>query len=262
MSIEIILFCIGCIAFAVSWLPKSTKIVLAIMVCYLLVGLFSGVFSLWLLPILVTGYFALTINDGAIYYRNTLLVIGFFGCLLFLLPLPGATYALVVLGKSITLSFYTLFLYFIVYYTFSQQVSVKNLLFGVLAFAPLGLSFGFIVTLFYCGYTYPFAALAPEFLFIIFAKILISAAIEEMVFRQFMQNTLINIYENINPLWLVLLTSLIFGLVHAWAGIIAIGLATVAGLLYGLTFHYTRKIEYSIALHFIVNAARLVICSL
>jgi len=262
MPIELILFYIGFIAFASTLLPKTPSFVALVLVVYTTIGLFSGVFSPWLFPLLVFGYISLVLNEEAVYYRKTMLLLGFFGCLLFLLPIPGSTFSLVLLGKNITIHFYTIFVYFIIYYTFSKTIHIKNLLFGLIVLAPLGLSFGFVVTLFYCGYTYPFTTLGVHYIFIIFAKMLVSAGIEEMVFRQFVQSTLINIYENINPLWLVLLTSLIFGLVHAWAGIIAIGLATVAGLLYGLTFHYTNKIEYSIALHFNVNVVRLLICSL
>jgi membrane protease YdiL (CAAX protease family) len=79
---------------------------------------------------------------------------------------------------------------------------------------------------------------------------------EEALFRGFLQNQLTQLLSQ----WTygstisLILTSILFGLVHFPGGWSYVFLATVAGLFYGYAYFKAQKIEASIWVHFLVNA--------
>ena len=59
----------------------------------------------------------------------------------------------------------------------------------------------------------------------------------------------------------VVVAALLFGIAHAGAGPISMGLALLAGLAYGLAYQLTGRIEASILVHFFFNLAHLTLFS-
>lgn len=78
---------------------------------------------------------------------------------------------------------------------------------------------------------------------------------EEVIFRRFFQTYLVNYFRNTQygDLVAVFLASLVFGFAHWNGGWAAMGLATVAGVFYGLCFYHTNNVRSSMTLHFMVN---------
>lgn len=79
---------------------------------------------------------------------------------------------------------------------------------------------------------------------------------EEVLFRGFLQNAIQNgltRYGVHDGLWAIILTSLIFGIVHFKGGVIYMGLAAIAGFLYGYAYYKTGKVVCAMIVHFGVN---------
>ncbi|MGI2257091.1 CPBP family intramembrane glutamic endopeptidase [Candidatus Cardinium hertigii] len=79
---------------------------------------------------------------------------------------------------------------------------------------------------------------------------------EEVLFRGCLQRALQNgltRYGVHNGLWAVILTSFLFGIVHFKGGVIYMGLATIAGFLYGYAYYKTGKVVCAMTVHFAVN---------
>ena len=74
--------------------------------------------------------------------------------------------------------------------------------------------------------------------------------IEEVFFRGFIQQKLT---QKLSPEIALLITSVLFGLVHFSGGIVYVFVATIAGLLYGFTYMYTGRVSAAIAMHFTLN---------
>lgn len=104
--------------------------------------------------------------------------------------------------------------------------------------------------------------------------------IEEAIFRGFIQNgvtrflknfrifgfrfwgfNIINVYLSeitignigLNAIIALIVASILFGLAHFWGGTTYVILSCIAGLFYGLIYSLTKRIEASIAAHFLVN---------
>ncbi len=78
---------------------------------------------------------------------------------------------------------------------------------------------------------------------------------EEVLFRGILQQTFMHVADKykIHFIWPLMLASVIFGLAHFKAGVIFIGLASVAGMFYGYAYYKTQRLEASILTHFMVN---------
>lgn len=78
---------------------------------------------------------------------------------------------------------------------------------------------------------------------------------EEVLFRRFLQNYLVTYFRNTQygDIVAIFLAAVVFGLAHFAGGFVYVGLATVAGILYGLCFYHTCNVRSSMALHFGVN---------
>ncbi|MOA35810.1 CAAX amino terminal protease self- immunity [compost metagenome] len=81
---------------------------------------------------------------------------------------------------------------------------------------------------------------------------------EELVFRGLLQPLLV---ARLGARYGVLLTALLFGAVHLPFSPLFAVLATLAGLGYGLAFHYSGRISLAIALHLAVNLCHLLLLS-
>lgn len=84
-------------------------------------------------------------------------------------------------------------------------------------------------------------------------RIWFSALGEELLFRGILQRFLTDKFNY--PVGIGI-TSVIFGVVHFPFGYIFMGLATIAGVLYGYVFYRTTRIEYATGVHVLVNVAR------
>jgi membrane protease YdiL (CAAX protease family) len=103
----------------------------------------------------------------------------------------------------------------------------------------------------------------PAFTLAFLAKMLFfTAVLEEAFFRGIVQDRLASapwISSSPGLKWLPLaVSSILFGLAHAPGGWALAGLATVAGVGYGLAYAVTGRIEAAIAVHFTVNAVHFV----
>ncbi|MGR5062883.1 CPBP family intramembrane glutamic endopeptidase [Photobacterium sp. DNB22_13_2] len=85
-------------------------------------------------------------------------------------------------------------------------------------------------------------------------NLLFTCVAEEALFRGYIQQRLI---EQFNPTVGIIVTSLLFGLVHFAGGILFIALATLAGLLYGLTYFWTGRLAFAVVVHFAFNLVHL-----
>lgn len=89
------------------------------------------------------------------------------------------------------------------------------------------------------------------------SNLLFTCVAEEAAFRGVVQQMLAErLGWNLRTVrgWLpVVISSILFALVHAPAGPVMVGLALVAGIGYSLVFAITRRVELSIVTHFAVN---------
>jgi uncharacterized protein len=78
---------------------------------------------------------------------------------------------------------------------------------------------------------------------------------EEVFFRRFIQNGLLHYLRNAQygDVLAVMLAALLFGLAHWSGGFLYVGLATVAGVIYGFCFYQTSNVRASLAVHFGLN---------
>ncbi|MDH1261476.1 CPBP family intramembrane metalloprotease [Pseudomonas sp. GD03944] len=81
---------------------------------------------------------------------------------------------------------------------------------------------------------------------------------EELLFRGLLQTRLV---QWLGPWPGVLLTALLFGAVHAPFSPLFAVIAGIAGLGYGLVFHYSGRLSLAIALHLAVNLLHLLLLS-
>ena len=91
----------------------------------------------------------------------------------------------------------------------------------------------------------------------LFSNLFLVCPAEEILFRGFMQPSLVRFFGGPNKAFAVplalLLTSAAFGAAHLAGGPVYMGLAAIAGFLYGLAFHLTGRLGASVAVHATVN---------
>lgn len=87
-----------------------------------------------------------------------------------------------------------------------------------------------------------------------FSNLLLTCVAEEALFRGYIQNLLT---RRFNPVIGVGIASALFGLAHFAGGPVFILVATLAGLLYGLTYFWSGKLSYAVAVHFAFNLGHL-----
>ncbi|WP_420960007.1 CPBP family intramembrane glutamic endopeptidase [Brucella sp. IR073] len=80
---------------------------------------------------------------------------------------------------------------------------------------------------------------------------------EEILFRGMIQESLSAGFTRLGWSWApyaaLVISALLFGLPHVYGGWTYVWLATIAGLFYGTAFMKTRRVEASIAVHFLLN---------
>jgi uncharacterized protein len=83
---------------------------------------------------------------------------------------------------------------------------------------------------------------------------------EEVIFRGFIQKKLKSLLmQKTNLSYLhIIITALIFGLVHFKGGVLYIILAAISGLIYGYIYDKTNKISCALIVHFGLNLAHLI----
>ena len=86
-------------------------------------------------------------------------------------------------------------------------------------------------------------------------NLLFTCVAEEALFRGFIQQSLTRRFG-----WVagVVVASLLFGLAHFAGGITLVLFATLAGLGYGLMFHFTGRLSVAVTAHFLFNFAHLI----
>lgn len=88
------------------------------------------------------------------------------------------------------------------------------------------------------------------------ANLFFGCIAEEALFRGLIQNALTRTFSFALGSYLaILITAILFGLLHFGGGIKFILLAALAGVFYGLAYQKTQRIEASIITHFTLNAS-------
>lgn len=82
------------------------------------------------------------------------------------------------------------------------------------------------------------------------ANLLNTCITEELLFRGLLQRQL---QRHITPLLALVATALLFGLVHLAGGWAYVGVATLAGGLYGLVYYWTGRIVWAVLVHWLLN---------
>ena len=79
---------------------------------------------------------------------------------------------------------------------------------------------------------------------------------EEALFRGYLQQRL---RERLGGMPALVISALVFGLAHATGGVLLVVFATLAGLLYGLAWHWSGRLWLATALHFALNLTHLLL---
>ncbi len=259
------------IAIIIPWFSRNVKIPLGILGISVIFGLISGVLGLIsLLSILVLG--------GAIYYYyrpevKLINKIGLFWVILILSILiiihkiPGYNnlklYDDFKLSHSSAASPFWInfdkpligfFLLLFAYKPISNIRQYKQIIFQTFPFllvltlilATAGLASNYIV----------FDPKLPNITLIWMVKMLFfTCVVEELLFRFFLQNSLIAVFKNLKygRNLAIILAAIIFAAIHFPGGILMMILAFVAGIIYSMVYIRTGYIEAAILLHFLIN---------
>jgi len=93
----------------------------------------------------------------------------------------------------------------------------------------------------------------PEVLLRLLVMAALPALCEELFFRGILQRMFNSFFKK--PVLAIIATALVFALFHAsWYNYLPI---TIAGSILGLIYYYTGNIWYNIILHFLINAAQI-----
>jgi len=87
-----------------------------------------------------------------------------------------------------------------------------------------------------------------------FSNLLLTCVAEEALFRGYIQNLLT---RRFHPVIGVGIASVLFGLAHFAGGPVFMLVASLAGLLYGLTYYWSGRLSYAVAVHFAFNLGHL-----
>lgn len=108
------------------------------------------------------------------------------------------------------------------------------------------------------GYDFKLSELTLAFLY---GNLLFTVVAEEVLFRGLLQTGLMGWLKSYTPHYVVmaiLLVSVLFGLAHLGGGWKYALLATVAGVVYGVSYHVTGKLSGAVLAHIGVNAGHFV----
>ena len=142
-----------------------------------------------------------------------------------------------------------------------KKVNIENalkcvLVSIVLVFVVLSLGYTFNIIDFNFEYRFDYKFV----LLFIVIQLFSTCLAEEVLFRGFIQERLYgffnknSVYSKSIPL---LISSILFGLVHFAGGVKYMFVATLAGLGYGLVYQISRKVEYAIFAHALLNLCHL-----
>jgi len=96
----------------------------------------------------------------------------------------------------------------------------------------------------------------------LFRNLIFTVVAEEAFFRGFIQSRLqSSIVSPHAPIYALLISAVLFGLVHIYGGWEYGFLATLAGILYGYVFMKTGRIELSIVAHSVLNTGHVILLS-
>ncbi|EAM0952826.1 CPBP family intramembrane metalloprotease, partial [Campylobacter jejuni] len=79
--------------------------------------------------------------------------------------------------------------------------------------------------------------------YFLFSNILLVVLVEEVYFRGYLQQRLSQI---LNPNSALLIASIAFGLIHYRSGVLMIVFASLAGIIYGLAYKYSKSLWISV----------------
>ena len=79
---------------------------------------------------------------------------------------------------------------------------------------------------------------------------------EEVFFRGYLQNLLTARWGSTIG---IVIAAMVFGIAHAGGGFLYIGLASFAGLVYGLGYHLSGRLWVPVAIHTALNTAHLIL---
>lgn len=91
--------------------------------------------------------------------------------------------------------------------------------------------------------------------YFLFSNLFLVALVEEAYFRGYLQQRLC---EFLNPAWALLIASIAFGLIHYRSGILMVVFASLAGIIYGLAYRYSKYLWVSVFFHFGLNLMHLI----
>ncbi|EDP8026127.1 CPBP family intramembrane metalloprotease, partial [Campylobacter jejuni] len=91
--------------------------------------------------------------------------------------------------------------------------------------------------------------------YFLFSNILLVVLVEEVYFRGYLQQRLSQI---LNPNSALLIASIAFGLIHYRSGVLMIVFASLAGIIYGLAYKYSKSLWISVLFHYGLNLIHLI----
>ena len=254
--IKIPLWCLACLAAIISGFLDNVLDVQGVVTILAYSGLLFGSLALQL-----------------VWLRRVIVCLfGFYSLALAIHLLPGFYNAAVVVGKTVSADAIPFSLYanfdkglaglFLLSYFFGGQVRIdyfhnlqkpKDTLIIVILTLCLALGLAVLLGLIQIDFK------APDFwLSFLAINLLFTCVAEEAFFRGFLQRGLSNWLDGKFSLLIApIFSALIFGLAHIAGGIEYAFVAGVAGLGYGYLFHRTKRIEWSILCHFMVNVLHL-----
>lgn len=98
-------------------------------------------------------------------------------------------------------------------------------------------------------------SLPPWWWLFVLNNLLLTCVAEEALFRGFIQQSLTRRFD-----WRIglAIASILFGLAHFSGGVLLVIFATLAGLGYGLVFHFTHRLWCAVLTHFLFNFTHLI----
>ncbi|PSU22772.1 CPBP family intramembrane metalloprotease [Photobacterium phosphoreum] len=85
-------------------------------------------------------------------------------------------------------------------------------------------------------------------------NLIFTCVAEEVLFRGYIQGFLC---KKLSPTMAIIIASVLFGLAHLGGGPLFVIIATLAGILYGVSYYWTKKITVAIVVHFAFNLLHL-----
>ena len=86
-------------------------------------------------------------------------------------------------------------------------------------------------------------------------NLIFTCVAEEVLFRGYIQGFLC---KRLSPITAIIIASVLFGLAHLAGGPLFVIIATLAGILYGVSYYWTKKITVAIVVHFTFNLLHLI----